>query len=276
MEEKEQRSNINEILPLELIQIILLRVPAKHLARLRLVSKQWHSVISDPHFAQLHFNHSPAATNTNACLYTRHGSVAYFVYLDALFGGDNEASLVKEVYPPLEMKPSPFFKFLGSCRGFVLLHRHPHFLVVWNPLTGSSKKVSYPFVCPSDPYAFWVSPGSLMYGFGYDASQDDYSVVVGWRDEEKQPHMDCFSLRTNSWIDIVAALPKPLGSFEFNSCGLFLNGAIHWLSVPLKDNSGDPILVLDLKERTFSKISVPAQAIKFAMNVFEQLDIAKS
>ncbi|MED6187059.1 hypothetical protein PIB30_072800 [Stylosanthes scabra] len=73
--------------------------------------------------------------------------------------------------------------------------------------------------------------------------------------------MDYFSLRTNSWINIDAALPKPLGSFEFNnSCGLFLNGAIHWLFARLKDYN-DAILIFDPKERTFSKISVPAQVV---------------
>ncbi|MED6106064.1 hypothetical protein PIB30_001457 [Stylosanthes scabra] len=267
MEEKEQRSNINEILPLELIQIILLRVPAKHLARLRFVSKLWHSLISDPHFAKLHFNHSPAATNTNACLYKRHGgSVAYFVYLDALFGDDNDASsLVKEVSLPFEMKEFCYPVVLGSCRGFVLLDeidRDSHFLVVWNPLTGSGKKISNPYASPSDPHGFGVSSGSLihMYGFGYLASHDDYFVVVGWKDVEWQPHMDCFSLRSNSWINIDAALPKPLGSFESNSCGLFLNGAIHWLYARLED-FGDAILILDLKERTFSRISTPEQLV---------------
>ncbi|MED6106068.1 hypothetical protein PIB30_001461 [Stylosanthes scabra] len=231
MEEKQKQmqSSMNEILPLELIQIILLRVPAEHLARLRFVSKLWHSLISDPHFAKLHFNHSPATTNTNACLYTRHGSVT-FLYLDALFGDHNEASL----------------------------DRHQHFLVVWNPLTGSSKTISNPYASSSDPHGFRVSFVSL-YGFGYDASQDDYLVVVAWKDMERQPHMDYFSLRTNSWINIDAALPKPLGSFN-NYCGLFLNDAIHWLSAPLEDYS-DAILIFDMKERTFSKISVPAQVV---------------
>ncbi|MED6187058.1 hypothetical protein PIB30_072799, partial [Stylosanthes scabra] len=118
--QKQMERSMNEILPLELIQRILLRVPAKHLARLRFVSKLWHSLISDPHFAKLHFNHSPAATNTNAWLYKRYGSVA-FLKLDALFGDHNDASLVKEVSPPFEMNPSSYFVVRGSCRGFVSL-----------------------------------------------------------------------------------------------------------------------------------------------------------
>ncbi|XP_016185348.1 F-box protein At4g22390-like [Arachis ipaensis] len=92
-----------------------------------------------------------------------------------------------------------------------------------------------------------------LYGFGYDASREDYLVVVVWKDRNCQL-LKCFSLRTNSWINLDAALPNPLGLIEWRRArGLFLNGSIHWLL--------SSILVFDLKKRSFSKISLPEQLI---------------
>ncbi|XP_057742824.1 F-box protein CPR1-like isoform X2 [Arachis stenosperma] len=238
MEKKNDKSkSIQDILPLELILRILLRVPIRHLARLKCVSKLWYSVISDPDFAELHFHHSPAATN--ACFFIEN-NLAYFIYLD-----DNEAS--QKVVSPFKKKP-PHFADLGSCRGFIILYEDPHFLVVWNPLTGFSKRISY-----RHKYREFH-----LYGFGYDASQDDYLVFIAWQDKDDHYQLDYFSLRTNSWVNLDAVLPNPLGSYNWHSRGFFFNGAIHWVPTVL-DAYKDVILSFDLKERTFSMISAPEQ-----------------
>ncbi|XP_016165189.1 F-box/kelch-repeat protein At3g06240-like [Arachis ipaensis] len=106
------------------------------------------------------------------------------------------------------------------------------------------------------PYGFRLPYSARLYGFGYDASRDDYLVVVAWIEWERRDHLDCLSLRTNSWINLDVALPESLRVFEYPSCGLFLNGAIHWVPFPVKAYS-DAILIFDLKERTFSTISAP-------------------
>ncbi|XLT92666.1 hypothetical protein HN873_014341 [Arachis hypogaea] len=165
--------SIQDILPLELIRRILLRVLVKHLARLKCVSKLWYSLISDPRFAELHFNHSPAATN--ALVFIKNLTVAYFVYLEALFSNDNHASRVKVMCPPFQMKkPASDFEVFGSCRGYVLLHGNSHFLLVWNPLTVSSKRIFYSHIVSSCKHQDFIRPSKFhLYGFGYDASQDD-------------------------------------------------------------------------------------------------------
>ncbi|XLR21233.1 hypothetical protein S83_049145 [Arachis hypogaea] len=184
------------------------------------------------------------------------GAMAYLIYLD-----ENDASQ-KEVSPPFEKKPDYDFEVLGSCRGFILLRGNPRFLVVWNPLTGFSKRIFYSHIVRSLKYQGFRLPYSRnLHGFGYDASQDDYLLVVAYRDYERQEdHLECLSLRTNSWINLDAVLPRPLDWFDRNSCGLFLNGAIHWVPSCLKDYR-DAILIFDLKERTFSRISAPGQLL---------------
>ncbi|XLR21249.1 hypothetical protein S83_049161 [Arachis hypogaea] len=249
-----QRSkSILEILPLELIHRILLRVPIRHLARLRCVSKLWCSLISDPDFAELHFHHSPAATN--AYFIMKNETIADLIYLD---GND---ALQKEVCPPFKKKPPSKFLVVGSCRGFILFHRDPYFLVVWNPLTGSSKRISYSHIVHhSKRHGYRIPYGVHLHGFGYDSSQDDYLLLVAWRDCEGQSRLDCFSLRTNSWINLDAAVPKLVGFDYYHFCGLFFNGAFHWVPYHFNDSS-DAIVIFDLKEMTFSTISAPKQLL---------------
>ncbi|QHO54448.1 F-box protein CPR1-like [Arachis hypogaea] len=245
--------SIHDILPLDLIHRILLRVPIRHLARLRCVSKLCYSLISDPDFAELHFHHSPVATN--AYFIIENLAMAYFVYLD-----DNDASQ-KVMSPPFKKKPS-HFAVLGSCRGFILLYRDPHFLVVWNPLNGFSKRISYFHIFARHKYYVARLPYKFhLYGFGYDASQDDYLVVLAWQDKDDHYHLDYLSLRTNLWINLDAALSNLVDSYNWNPRGLFFNGTIHWVP-SIFESYKDVILIFDMKERTFSSLSMPEQPVK--------------
>ncbi|XLR20634.1 hypothetical protein S83_048546 [Arachis hypogaea] len=250
----DKSKSIHDILPLDLIHRILLRVPIRHLARLRCVSKLWCSLISDRDFAELHFHHSTAVTN--ACFFMKNDTMAYLVYLD-----DNDAS-ERVVCPPFQKKARSHFTVLGFCRGFILFHRDPHFLVVWNPLTGSSKRISYSHIVHrSKPPGPRIAYDVYLHGFGYDPSQNDYLLLVAWCDCEGQYHLDCFSLRTNSWINLDAAVPKLLGFksfYHWHNEGLFFNGAVHWVPRDLKDYR-DAIVIFDLMEMTFSTISAPKQ-----------------
>ncbi|MED6225656.1 hypothetical protein PIB30_095717, partial [Stylosanthes scabra] len=221
----EKKHKSMDDLPVELVQKIFLMLPAKQLFRLRCVSKLWHSLISDPHFAQLHFNlHS--ATPSPSFLFIKDGTEAHFVHLDPLMNVSSSSASaspsVKEVSFPFKMAPFGFC-LIGCCRGFVLLNGETHFLVVSNPLTGSSKRILYSHIVSRSNFA----------GFKFTGH---------------------------------SALPKPVLPWFWEYRGLFLNGAIHWLSSPLRSYI-DAILMFDLKERSFSKISVPEQLVGFYANL---------
>ncbi|MED6162183.1 hypothetical protein PIB30_067939 [Stylosanthes scabra] len=255
--EKKHRS-MNDILPVDLIQRIFLMLPAKQLVHLRCVSRLWKSLISDPHFAESHLNHNSAKPSLS-CLFVKGYTEAYFIHLDPLMNVSSAS--ITELPLPFKKKKISDFVLMGCCRGFVLLNRVRNFLVVWNLLTGSSKRISYSHIIShSKRIAFNCPVDAILCGFGYDDSQDDYLVVLAWLDNSTQQRLDCFSLRTNSWISLDPALPKPLHPRDWQSRGLFLNGTIHWLSYPLRSYI-DAILVFDLKERSFSKISIPKQQV---------------
>ncbi|MED6195115.1 hypothetical protein PIB30_035043 [Stylosanthes scabra] len=244
---------INDLLPLELILAILLRIPIKYLARAKCVSKLWNTLISDLSFAKSHLDHSLAPTHTY--IFIENYSEAYSLNLEPLLLEDNHGLDAIGV-SLLFKKPTCNFCYLGSCRGLVLLEREPKFLVLWNPLINSSKRISFSHMFNaairySGDVDFLVSLDALLYGFGYDASQDDYIVVVAYEGEDGENHFDLCCLGSNLWINLDSALPKPMKMFDWRSQGLFCNGVIHWYI----NNCGGEILMFDLKERTFSKIS---------------------
>ncbi|MED6106073.1 hypothetical protein PIB30_001466 [Stylosanthes scabra] len=245
---------MNDVLPVELIQAILLRVPARHLFPLKLVSKLWLSLISNPEFVELHLHRNSALTP--AFFFTENSEKACLVDLHALFNEDATiGAAIKDVPIPFgkkkKEKKNPttiYFEVLGSCRGFVFLHRKPHVIVVWNPVTGSCKQIcylySYPHIFKRDRYFF----GSILYGVGYDASNDDYLVVFTL----KEDRIDCFSLRKNSWMKINVEFPISLTRFDTKPKGLFLNGGIHWLCY-------EAILMFDVREKSLSEICLPPE-----------------
>ncbi|XP_052116704.1 F-box/kelch-repeat protein At3g06240-like [Arachis duranensis] len=219
MEEKKLKS-FNDLLPPELIRAILLRVPIKHLACVRCVSKLWNTLISDPNFAKSHLDLSLAPSHT--CLFLQDNSHAYSVDLDALLQDDNDGVDAIALSLPFMKKPPSDFHLLGSCRG------------VYDRLV----KV------------FCFLHDALLYGFGYDASQDDYVIVVAYKGKDGENHFNMCYLRSNSWISLDAALPKSSSWDNWKPKGLFCNGAIHWSTYEYCID----ILIFDLKERSFSTI----------------------
>ncbi|XP_057762179.1 F-box/kelch-repeat protein At3g06240-like [Arachis stenosperma] len=81
--ENHKSKSIHDILALELIHRILLRVPVKDLDRLKCVSKLWNTLISDPDFAKSHLHLSAAPTHV--CLFISDRSNAFSVDIDAVF-----------------------------------------------------------------------------------------------------------------------------------------------------------------------------------------------
>ncbi|XP_061366287.1 F-box/kelch-repeat protein At3g23880-like [Gastrolobium bilobum] len=186
--------NINIPLPDELVQEILLRSPVKSLVRFKCVCKSWLSLISDPSFANSHFELS-AAPSHRLLFKTRYGSEAHSNDVDASFHDDS--AFVRLVHPLPESAMFPYgFQVLGSCRGFVLFIGRDSNLYIWNPSNGFHRRhLSFSDFIRKLRRSH---NRTLLIGFGYDSSTDDYLVVVLWLEEE-ETHMVLFSLRTNLW-----------------------------------------------------------------------------
>ncbi|XP_061374147.1 F-box/kelch-repeat protein At3g23880-like [Gastrolobium bilobum] len=222
----------------DLVKEIMLRLPVKSLVRFKCVCKSWHSHISDPHFAKSHYELS-AAPSHRLLHITRSGKVSFI------------PPLLKRAKGKLMHTP----KILGSCRGFVLIERYQN-LYIWNPLTGFHRHLSYSDIGKQHHY-----PATLLIGFGYDPSTDDYLIVVLWGKyrtvfdhDDMQTSLVLFSFRTNSWKESQRSR-VPYDYIDNNQSFLF-NDAVHWLACG--ENEPDKvILAFDLVKKNFYEISLP-------------------
>ncbi|PNX83949.1 F-box/kelch-repeat protein [Trifolium pratense] len=231
-------------LPSELVIQILVRLPVKSLIRFKCVSKSWLTLISDPNFANSHFQLTAPHTRRILAISSLSHEIQSI---------DFESSVNHE-YTSLTLNlnsPPPFsfpLEIEGSCRGFLFLRHYSKFYL-WNPSTGFHRQI------PESPFhsKFDVRTGCFpcVYGFGYDQSRDDYLLVLlsSKTKHDLWSYLEFFSLRDNTWKEIKGT------HFPYNNAnydpgpGTLFNGAIHWL--------GNVIVVFDLMERKLSGMNLP-------------------
>ncbi|KAF7813727.1 F-box/kelch-repeat protein [Senna tora] len=227
-------------LPEHLLINILLRLPVKSLLRFKSVSKLWRSLISDPYFANSHYQRSSFLPRR---LLHIADSQVRSIDFNSSFHDDSAL-----VHPPFPITPPlPYLRVWGSSRGFVLLDDFNNFYM-WNPSTASYKRLPY-FSMPSQ-----FSP--FIYGFGYDASNDDYLALIAAynpSDANYASNSQIFSFKSNSWKKLEGTNFPYINIVDEPLAGSFLNGAIHWLAYR-HDTSVQLILGFDLTERKFMEI----------------------
>ncbi|KAL2960029.1 hypothetical protein AAZX31_17G018000 [Glycine max] len=210
-EERQAQKHEKVILPQEMVNQILLRLPVKSLLQFKTVCKSWLSHISDPHFAISHFDLAAARTER----------IALLVPFDREFLSiDFDASLASNALnlDPLLASKSFSLVILGSCRGFLLLicgHR----LYVWNPST--------------DDYLV------VLASYNRNFPQDELVT-----------HFEYFSLRANTWkaTDGTGFSYKQCYYYNDNQIGCFSNNALHWLAFRF-DESLNVIVAFDLTKK---------------------------
>ncbi|KAG5549748.1 hypothetical protein RHGRI_014898 [Rhododendron griersonianum] len=136
-------------------------------------------------------------------------------------------------------------KILGCCDGLMCIESNCT-LFLWNPSTRKSK------ILPS----LNLPPAHVEYygfGLGYDASIDDYKVVLllkDWRSIGIALEVKVYTLRTNSWRRIG---DSPHGRpYYCLRPGVFVNGAFHW-----KLDTNRLIVSLNLVKETYGEFLEP-------------------
>ncbi|KAK2412173.1 F-box/kelch-repeat protein [Trifolium repens] len=243
-------------LPSELITEILLRLPVKSLIRYKSVCKSWLTLISNPNFANSHFHSSEAATQTRRILSIsaippQIRSIDFQALLNNHSTSSNPNLSLPQFYFPLRIG--------GSCRGFIFLNCSSYYYI-WNPSTGFCKKI---VLSPFD-YSFC----SYLYGFGYDHSRDDYTVVSLSCDDNSS-YLMIFSLRDNTWKQIEDRPFRYKRAYNCPKVGFFFNGAIHWF-VTHRGSSVKVIVAFDLMERKLLEINIPTG---FNNHYIEEFDL---
>ncbi|RHN59199.1 putative F-box domain-containing protein [Medicago truncatula] len=230
MEEKKKKTR--PYLPHELIIQILIWLLVKSLIRFKCICKLWFSLISDPNFANSHFQLTTTTHTPRIMCISPLSHEIRSIGFEAFLNDDDPASLninfsLRGPYFPVEIR--------GSCRGFILLYCHP-IIYIWNPSTGFKKQI------PVSPFRSKLAAYCRIdiHGFGYDQSRDDYLF---------------FSFRDNTWKE-TESTPFPYAVIPSRRKGLLFNGVVHWLA--LRRNLGwIVILTFDLMEKKLFEMPLP-------------------
>ncbi|XP_024984978.1 F-box protein CPR1-like [Cynara cardunculus var. scolymus] len=217
----------------EIVEQILIRLKVRDLIRCKSVSKSWHSLISDPRFIKAHLKHSYESDRNNEEIGDRRIVMSKYAcfYTYQQFEVDGKLFDFHDCH------------LLGSSDGLVCVSPSRNEIVVVNPSIREVKTLSNPKI---------PKFGSLCWGFGYDASTDDYKVVLGFMKGENVTCFQVFSLRSNMW--------KVIGEINctfLSRIGILCEGALHWVVYHASSKKKNVILSFNLSEEKFAEVPQP-------------------
>ncbi|KAI3706264.1 hypothetical protein L6452_23880 [Arctium lappa] len=217
----------------ELLEEILMRLKVRDLIRCKCVSKSWQSLISDPRFVKAHLKHNYESDSNNKEIGERRIVMSKYAcfYTYQQFEVDDKFFDLHECH------------LIGSSDGLVCISPSRTEIVVVNPCIREVYKLTKPQIPKS---------GSLCWGFGYDASTDDYKVVLGFMKGENLACFQVFSLRSNMW--------KVIGEINctfLSRVGILLKGALHWIVYNASFEKKNVIISYNLSEEKFAVVPQP-------------------
>jgi F-box interacting protein len=244
------------ILPFDLIEEILCRLPVKLLFQLRCSCKSWNSLISQTNFTKKHLRMS-----TTCRLHRiRHGKLLVKSYpLHTVFT-DVTTDVMRLRFPSTTIHhPS----IVASCNGILCIADFGQTssipVLLWNPSIRKFKEL--PLL--EKPKVKSEFEFDITSGFGYDSSTDNYKVVVVLRytvlDKNlkyvNKTDIKVYTLGTNFWKSIQEC---PFGVVYTYSYGKFVSGTINWLTcIDKYRQSARFIVSFDLEKESCRKVLPP-------------------
>ncbi|KAM0024961.1 putative F-box domain, galactose oxidase/kelch, beta-propeller, F-box associated interaction [Helianthus debilis subsp. tardiflorus] len=221
-----------EIVHDDIVEHILIGLDVEDLISCMRVCKSWHSLITSPRFVTRHLNHSYNKDRYNNELVHRR--------------------IVFITHPGFDRH-----HLVGSCNGLVCISSlKDRKVFVGNPLTREVRQLrSLPPCCPP------------CWGFGYDSSKDDYTVVAVANKGENRSCVQVLSLKSNVW--------RAIGEVKYvfiSWVGFLYNGALHWIV----EDQNRKLLILsyDLSKEEFKEIPKPDDA-RYECTYTSRLGIVK-
>ncbi|CAI9117699.1 OLC1v1019150C1 [Oldenlandia corymbosa var. corymbosa] len=230
-------------LPNELALEILLRLPTKSLGKFKCVAKSWCSLISSREFIKAHLEIASGSPRFMITVSSSDGCRHELHSVNSILNANAEITPTTEVFDidyPLNYENSLWP--VGSCNGLVCMTTWDHELFVCNPVTKVFVKLPQ--------WGINMVVDLKYLGFGYDALNDDYKVVLFWNDGQ----ISVYSVKTNSW--------HRMENFHVGWAGIgegrFLQFASGKFYYPIPDGIEDwKIGSFDLANETFETMDRP-------------------
>ncbi|XP_010668100.2 F-box/kelch-repeat protein At3g23880 [Beta vulgaris subsp. vulgaris] len=259
----------NCILPDDLLQHILSRLPVRDLLRGRCVSKDWCALIDSPSFIRKHYQ-----VQTSIC--KADGNMPHFVnqvgqklgrvvsfHLLSIHQGDVstldlDEDIARDSNDMLSCGHDYDEQYFASCNGCVngviLLtlkdndrDRKRDCFGLWNPATREFKSLAYPNV----RNCFEVV------GFGFDVLSSDFKILGAYEIFNPEPvtYYEVYSLRTSAWKPLGA---PPIGRITLPVTDAYLNGVFYWSTVP--EYGSGRLVSFNFSSEIFKESDIPEDA----------------
>ncbi|KAL6656201.1 hypothetical protein ACP70R_007027 [Stipagrostis hirtigluma subsp. patula] len=239
-------------IPPDVIEEILLRLPARSLLRLRIVCKQWCNMISNPRFIMEHAYRAPE----HLLLYLPKVEIPPSKTLIPC-----RATFIDEKWSLSGFAAShmdPDSRFFASCNGLLCFYK-TYTLKITNPATGQSLHLS-------KPDSILLYDFHYLYSFGYVPVTGEYKLVHFLRELQRyksgQPfHFDTiqvYTLGDDKWRDI----RNPIPCCMVNLGVVNVDGAMYWLTEDDGTSCGMAVVSFDLRDETFTTIQLPPLDVK--------------
>ncbi|GKA09091.1 F-box/kelch-repeat protein-like protein [Tanacetum coccineum] len=240
-------------LPHDVFYNILLRLPVRSLIYCLCVSKQWHSIIKSPMFANMHLKRITHGDHQN-----HHKLLVLHRNIPCTFSTFDCETL--DLGP---CRPVPFevtngnIRIKSSCNGLVLVTLKKDVsdtmfsdLILWNPLTGDYKTLSKPKY-----YKELYDKLGNVFEMYYNSSEEDYRLLrITYRH-----NVYIYSLKSDTWrrIKLKDAF-ESVSNFIHKQHKMLFKGSI-WLAGTWNENLylntyGNKI-VFDTKTEKFTEIN---------------------
>ncbi|CAI9117836.1 OLC1v1019321C1 [Oldenlandia corymbosa var. corymbosa] len=241
-------------LPIELINEILVSLPAKSLGRFTCVSKSWLSLISSPEFIKAHLAIASGSDDFG------HHCLIFRVYkfpncdphhrkysVDSLFyGASSETASPNEVIDVNHLlNPNALVWPVSSCNGLVCMKTNNSVLLLFNPCTRKFKKL------PQTGLEYRTAD----FGFGYDKLNEDYKVFGIYHLISSRTEIRVYSLKNNSWRN----LKIRYRGICRDTCLQYACGNVFWRRSEFTQSNGvrDIIARFDLGNEYYDEMDLP-------------------
>uniref|UniRef100_A0A7N2L8U9 F-box domain-containing protein n=1 Tax=Quercus lobata TaxID=97700 RepID=A0A7N2L8U9_QUELO len=209
---------MSNYLPVEIIEEILVRQPAKSLMRFRSVCKTWYSLISNSRFATAHLARSNQRPSPYFLFDQRgcRGNLRFSLHGNPAI----DSSDFPEFHTPYEDRYANF-KIVGSVNGLICLVANSGNFILWNPSINRYVKL------PDLRRTLYI----CCHGFGYHAPTNEYKVVrirypEGGEDTPLVAEIYSFN---NGECRLLTFSPSAPFILRPDTASVFMNGALHWL-----------------------------------------------
>lgn len=260
------------VLPEEMIEEILMKIPAGYVWDIRRVCKSWNALITHSQFASKHFernkNNATSFLLIAFCQRLRRKSLSLFrlnhhphtlVDINSIAARRLDYFYLRNNFPD-------FFKELvvaGSINGIVCVSSFcksiTRFLALWNPAINRWKPI------PLLPHKKMDHDYSSV-GLAFDYLTDDYRIIrlvsVVTDADEPSSRIEMYSVNQDSWLDAATSSPFPYFTTQPN-CSVIVKGIPYWsrnyqdFYYPYCEFQSNVIATVDPHTGLYKEISYP-------------------